>query len=119
MESTSAHCIRLRDRLRGGLMASIPDVTLNGHPEWRLPNNLNLSFRGVEGESMLLNLDMHGIAASSGSACTAGSLDPSHVLTAIGLSHDLAQGSLRLTVGRGTSDRDIDRVLDVLPPVVE
>jgi cysteine desulfurase len=72
----------------------------------------------VEGESLLLNLDMHGIAASSGSACTAGSLDPSHVLTAIGLSKELAQGSLRLTVGRGTTDAQVDRALEVLPPIV-
>ena len=119
METTAAHCARLRDRLHAGLMAAIPDVVLNGHPERRLPNNLNLSFRGVEGESLLLNLDMHGIAASSGSACTAGSLDPSHVLMAIGLAHDLAQGSLRLTVGRGTTDEQVNRVLDVLPPVVD
>ena len=119
LESTAVHCARLRDRLRDGLMAAIPDVTLNGHPEQRLPNNLNLSFRGVEGESLLLNLDMHGIAASSGSACTAGSLDPSHVLSAIALPRDLAQGSLRLTVGRGTTDAQVDRVLEILPPVVE
>ena len=118
LETVSAHCARLRKRLRDGLMAAIPDVTLNGHPDRRLPNNLNLSFPGVEGESLLLNLDMHSIAASSGSACTAGSLDPSHVLTAIGLSKELAQGSLRLTVGRGTTDAQVDRVLEVLPPIV-
>jgi len=118
MEGATAHATRLRDRLYQGLTREIPDVTLNGHPTERLPNNLNLSFRGVEGESLLLNLDMHGIAASSGSACTAGSLDPSHVLTAIGLPRELAQGSLRLTVGRGTSDAHIDRALAVLPPIV-
>ncbi len=118
LETTAAHCTRLRDRLRDGLLATVPDVTLNGHPTARLPNNLNVSFRGVEGESLLLNLDMHGIAASSGSACTAGSLDPSHVLTAVGLPHELAQGSLRLTVGRGTTVEQVDRVLGVLPPVV-
>ncbi len=119
MESTAAHCRRLRDRLREGITAAIADVSVNGHAEQRLPNNLNVSFRGVEGESLLLNLDMHGIAASSGSACTAGSLDPSHVLTAIGLPRDLAQGSLRLTTGRNTTDAQIDRVLAVLPPIVE
>lgn len=118
LASNAAHCARLRDRLRDGLMAAIPDVTLNGDPEQRLPNNLNLSFRRVEGESLLLNLDMHGIAASSGSACTAGSLDPSHVLSAIGLPRELAQGSLRLTVGRGTTDEQIERVLEILPGVV-
>lgn len=118
MESATAHSARLRDRLREGLSRAVPDVSLNGHPTERLPNNLNLSFRGVEGESLLLNLDMHGIAASSGSACTAGSLDPSHVLTAIGLARELAQGSLRLTVGRGTTDAHVDRALAVLPPTV-
>ena len=118
LESNAAHCARLRDRLRDGLMAAIPDVTLNGDPARRLPNNLNLSFRGVEGESLLLNLDMHGIAASSGSACTAGSLDPSHVLSAIGLPRELAQGSLRLTVGRGTTEAQVERVLAVLPGIV-
>jgi cysteine desulfurase len=118
MERAAAHCARLRDRLRDELARAISDVSLNGHPTERLPNNLNLSFRGVDGESLLLNLDMHGIAASSGSACTAGSLDPSHVLTALGLSRELAQGSLRLSVGRGTTDAHIDRALTVLPAVV-
>ena len=118
MEGAAAHCARLRDRLRDEIMRAIPDVSLNGHPAERLPNNLNVSFRGVDGESLLLNLDMHGIAASSGSACTAGSLDPSHVLTAMGLSRELAQGSLRLSVGRGTTDAHIDRALAVLPAVV-
>ncbi len=118
MESAASHCARLRDRLRDELARAIPDVSLNGHPTERLPNNLNLSFRGVDGESLLLNLDMHGIAASSGSACTAGSLDPSHVLTALGLSRELAQGSLRLSAGRGTTDAHIDRALTVLPAVV-
>lgn len=119
IDGFSARCRLLRDRLRDGLMSTLPDTTLNGHPSLRLSNNLNLSFRGVEGESILLNLDMHGIAASSGSACTAGSLDPSHVLTAIGLQRELAQGSLRLTLGRGTSEQQIERVLAVLPPIVE
>jgi len=118
MEGATAHCARLRDRLRDELTRAVPDVSLNGHPTERLPNNLNLSFRGVDGESLLLNLDMHGIAASSGSACTAGSLDPSHVLTALGLSRELAQGSLRLSVGRGSTDAHIDRALAVLPAVV-
>ncbi len=118
LESDARHYGRLRDRLYDGLLAQVPDVTLNGHPTERLPNNLNVSFRGVEGESLLLNLDMHGIAASSGSACTAGSLDPSHVLTAIGLPRELAQGSLRLSVGRGTTDEQADRVLGVLPATV-
>ncbi len=118
LESDARHYARLRDRLYDGLLAQVPDIALNGHPTERLPNNLNVSFRGVEGESLLLNLDMHGIAASSGSACTAGSLDPSHVLTSIGLPRELAQGSLRLSVGRGTTDEQADRVLGVLPATV-
>jgi len=118
LESDARHYARLRDRLYDGLLAQVPDIALNGHPTERLPNNLNISFRGVEGESLLLNLDMHGIAASSGSACTAGSLDPSHVLTSIGLPRELAQGSLRLSVGRGTTDEQADRVLGVLPATV-
>jgi len=118
LESDARHYARLRDRLYDGLLAQVPDIALNGHATERLPNNLNVSFRGVEGESLLLNLDMHGIAASSGSACTAGSLDPSHVLTSIGLPRELAQGSLRLSVGRGTTDEQVDRVLDVLPATV-
>lgn len=118
MESRARHCARLRDRLRDGLLAAVPDTIVNGHPTERLPNNLNVSFRGVEGETLLLTLDTQGICASSGSACTAGSLDPSHVLTAIGLTRDDAQGSLRLTVGRGTTDRHIDRALEVIPAAV-
>jgi len=117
-DAAVVHDARLRDRLRDEISAAIPHTVVNGHPTQRLPNNLNLSFRGVDGESLLLNLDMHGIAASSGSACTAGSLDPSHVLTAIGLDRSMAQGSLRLSVGRSTTDKQIDRVLGILPATV-
>ncbi len=109
----------LRDKLIRGIMEKIPEVTLNGHPTARLPNNVNIAIKYVEGESILLNLDMMGIAASSGSACTSGSLDPSHVLLAIGVPHALAHGSLRMTLGRQTTVSDIDRTIEVLPPIVE
>jgi cysteine desulfurase len=108
----------LRDRLAREILRRIPGSSLNGHRDLRLPNNANFCFAGVDGESMLLNLDMQGIAASSGSACTAGSIDPSHVLLALGLPRDLAVGSLRLSLGRSTTDAHIDRVLEVLPTVV-
>jgi cysteine desulfurase len=119
MESEGARLRALRDRLIAGVQAAIPASRLNGHPEQRLPNNTNFSFRGVEGESILLNLDMHGVAASSGSACTAGSIDPSHVLLALGLDPALAASALRLTLGRGTTDTHIDRVLEILPGVID
>ncbi|HTY13133.1 MAG TPA: cysteine desulfurase NifS [Candidatus Omnitrophota bacterium] len=109
----------LRDKLIKGIMDRIPDVYLNGHPSNRLPNNVNLSIKYIEGESILLNLDMMGIAASSGSACTSGSLDPSHVLLAIGVPHELAHGSLRMSLGKGTTETDIDRVIEALPPIVD
>lgn len=92
---------------------------MNGSRTERLPNNINVSIEFIEGESLLLNLDLKGIAASSGSACTSGSLDPSHVLLAIGLSHEVAHGSLRLTLGRDNTDADVDYVLETLPPIVE
>jgi cysteine desulfurase len=92
---------------------------LNGHPEKRLPGNVNVSLEFIEGESMLLLLDSLGICASSGSACTSGTLDPSHVLLAIGLPHEIAHGSLRLTLGEENTDEDVDRVLEELPKIVE
>jgi cysteine desulfurase len=110
---------RFRDRLIGGVLERIERSRLNGHPTERLPNNVNISFEFVEGESMLLSLDMEGIACSTGSACSSGSLEPSHVLLALGLSHQMAHGSLRFSLGRYTEERDIDRVLEVLPLVVE
>ena len=109
----------LRDKLMQGISAKIPDVKLNGHPTERLPGNVNFSIRYVEGESLLLNLDMKGIAASSGSACTSGSLDPSHVLLAMGLDHATAHGSLRLTLGMGNTEEDVDYFLEVFPSIVE
>ena len=109
---------KLRDRLIEGLM-EIDDVLLNGHREKRLPGNINVSFQYIEGESVLLSLDLQGVAASSGSACSSGSLDPSHVLSAIGLDHQTAHGSIRFSLGRGNTGEDIDYVLDIMPPIVE
>lgn len=114
-------CQRLashRDKLIKGLTA-LPDVSLNGHPQQRLPGNVNVSVERVEGESLILSLDMEGIAVSSGSACTSGSLEPSHVLMAMGLSHQRAHGSLRFTLGKSTSQEDIDYVLKVMPGIIE
>ena len=109
----------LRDKLIEGILAKIPEVRLNGHPTDRLPNNVNVSIRYIEGEGLLLLLDHMGIAASSGSACTSGSLDPSHVLLAIGLPHEIAHGSLRLTLSEENSSADVDYVLEQLPLIVE
>jgi len=109
----------LRDKLIAGIMAKVPDIKLNGHPTFRLPGNVNVSVIYVEGESLLLNLDMKGIAASSGSACTSGSLDPSHVLLAMGLDHATAHGSLRLTLGADNTEEDVDYFLEVFPAIVD
>ena len=117
-ESVYRHCLRLRDRIAEGLMDSVEDTHLNGHPTQRLPNNANICFEGVEGEPILLGLDFAGIAASSGSACSSASLEPSHVLTAIGRSAAQAQGSLRLSLGRDNTDEDVDYLLSVLPGLV-
>ena len=108
----------LRDRLIKGLMEQIDRVHLNGHPRARLPNNVNVSIDFVEGESMVLNLDLEGICASTGSACSSASLEPSHVLLATGVLPEQAHGSLRLTLGRWTIEEDIQRVLEVLPRIV-
>ncbi len=110
---------KLRDRLLNGIEERIPAVELNGHRTKRLPNNVNFCLRYIESESVLLWLDMNGIAASSGSACTSGSLDPSHVLLAMGVSHEAANGSLRLTLSELTTEQEIDYVLDVLPKIVQ
>ena len=111
--------IALRDDLISQLMGSIPYVKLNGHPIKRLPNNINLSFEFIEGESILLLLNELGYQCSSGSACTSGSLDPSHVLLGIGLSHEIAHGSLRITLGRENTKEDIDRFARDLPAIIE
>ena len=111
--------IAKRDRLIHGLLSALPRCRLHGDPVRRLPGNVNISFEGIEGESLLLMLDMKGICASSGSACTSGSLDPSHVLLAIGLPHAVAHGSLRLTLSEETTDEDVDYMLQVIPGVVQ
>lgn len=119
MEEEAKFQEKLRDRLIKEAREKIPEVYLNGHPKKRLPNNVNFSIRYIEGESILLNLDMLGIAASTGSACTSSSLEPSHVLLAIGLSHEIAHGSLRITLGRWTKEEDIDYLLENLPKIVQ
>jgi len=113
-----AHTKQLRDELINGIIENIPDAHLNGHHSKRLPNNANFSFAHVEGESLLLGLDLEGIAASSGSACTSASLEPSHVLMALGLSEELAQSSLRLTLGRDNTHEDVLKVLSLLTELV-
>ncbi|HHO75475.1 MAG TPA: cysteine desulfurase NifS [Deltaproteobacteria bacterium] len=116
--SESLRLTALRDRLIEGLLSSIEDSRLNGHPARRLAGNANISIAYIEGEAMLLSLDMQGIAASTGSACTSASMEPSHVLSAIGLPHELAHGSLRFSMGRSTTHQEIERVIDVLPSIV-
>jgi len=113
------HLKSLRDKLVKGVMDNIEHTIYNGHPEQRLPGNASFCFRFIEGESLLLNLDILGIAASSGSACTSGSLDPSHVLLAIGLPHEVAHGSLRFSLGMDNTEEDIDYVIEQLPKVIE
>ncbi|MBE6008557.1 MAG: cysteine desulfurase NifS [Lachnospiraceae bacterium] len=119
MDEEAERLTGLRDKLIKGILESIPFSRLNGHPEKRLPGNCNVSFEFIEGESMLLFLDMKGIYASSGSACTSGSLDPSHVLLAIGLPHEKAHGSLRISLGRDNTEEEVDMLINELPPIVE
>jgi cysteine desulfurase len=116
--TNTAHLCRLRDRLIEGVLDRIPDSELTGHPQDRLPHHASFLFHGIEGESLLLQLDMEGIAASSGSACTSGSLEPSHVILALGYPREQALGSLRLSLGKGNTDADVDLVLDRLPALV-
>ena len=117
-EWASAYITRLRDRVIHGIQERIEGVRLHGHPTRRLPNNVNVSFENVEGEPILLGLDFAGICASSGAACSSASLEPSHVLTAIGLPADLAQGSLRITVGKDNTDEEVDYLLETLADLV-
>ena len=119
MEENARRMTALRNRLMEGIEREIPYVKLNGHRTERLPNNVNYSIKFIEGESILLMLDMNGIAASSGSACTSGSLDPSHVLLALGLPHEIAHGSVRLTLGDDTTEEDVDYVIEVLKKTAE
>jgi len=120
-DAYNAFCSALRDRLWKGICSQIDDVALNGPPlaEGRLPNNLNVTIRGVQGETVLLSLDMGGVSASAGSACTTGNAEPSHVLLASGLDEAAARASLRLTVGRGNSEAEIDEAVDVMRETVE
>lgn len=117
-EEASEHCLRLREKLMRGIFDTIEGVRLNGHPEHRLPNNVNVSIEGVEGEPVLLGLDFAGVCASSGSACSSASLEPSHVLLAIGLTAEMAQSSLRITLGRDNTEKDVDYLLSILPDMV-
>jgi cysteine desulfurase len=119
LEANMQKMTALRDKLIAGVEERIPTVHLNGHRTRRLPNNVNFGIRYIESESILLMLDLKGIAASSGSACTSGSLDPSHVLLAMGISHEAANGSLRMTISEFTTEEEIDYVLEVLPPIVQ
>lgn len=112
------HLVPLRDKIIAETL-KLPHTRLNGHPTQRLPGTINISFEGVEGESLLLMLDLAGIAASSGSACTSGSLDPSHVLLSLGLSHDVAHGSLRLSLAEDITAEDADYIISSIPPVIE
>ena len=118
MEERTTKEAELRDYLIQRVLDEVPHTKLNGHPTKRLPNNANFSFRFIEGESLLIMLDMKGICASSSSACTSGSLDPSHVLLAIGLPHEIAHGSLRLTLSEDTTKEDIDYTVDKLVEII-
>ena len=117
MAERTAKEIEVRDYLINRILTEIPNCRLNGDPVKRLPNNCNFSFEFIEGESLLIMLDMKGICASSGSACTSGSLDPSHVLLAIGLPHEIAHGSLRMTLSEETTMEDVDFVVDKLKDI--
>ncbi|MCL2564574.1 MAG: cysteine desulfurase NifS [Defluviitaleaceae bacterium] len=118
MAGESVRVRKLRDKIIDGILESVPNSQLNGHRDKRLPGNANISFDYVEGESILLMLDMKGIAASSGSACTSGSLNPSHVLMALGLPHEKAHGSLRVSAGRYNTDEDADKLIAEIGPIV-
>lgn len=119
IESEAKRIKPLRDKLEKGILKSILEVKVNGDPDNRMFNTLNVCIKHIEGEGILINLDFEGICASSGSACTSGSLEPSHVLLAMGIPADLAHGSLRMSLGKYTSDKEIDKVLAALPPIVE
>lgn len=119
IEKKRKHLIKLREKCIEGIMDKIPDTILNGDKEKRLPGNVNVCFRYIEGESILLMLDQLGICASSGSACTSGSLEPSHVLLAIGLKHEVAHGSLRLSFSKDNTEKEVEYLLEVLPGIVE
>jgi cysteine desulfurase len=119
MPEESVRITALRDRLINGIETRISHIKLNGPRINRPPGNGNFSFEFVEGESLLLMLDMKGCRASSGSACSSGSLDPSHVLTALGIPHEKAQGSVRFTIGKYNTEQEIDEVVEILAPIIE
>jgi cysteine desulfurase len=119
MQEIEERLLRLKQRLRSGITERIPDITINGHPADSLANTLNVSFHGAEGEAVLLYLDLQGIALSTGSACSSGSLEPSHVLLATGVGPELAHGSIRFSMGRETTEDEVDYVLEVLPVVIK
>jgi len=119
LEANNQRIAALRDRLIKGVLESIDDIELTGHPTNRLPNSASFVFKYIEGESILLNLDLAGVCASSGSACTSGATEPSHVLLAMGIPHEVAHGSLRLTLGRENTQEDVDYILDTLPGIVQ
>jgi cysteine desulfurase len=119
MDRNRTSVLNLKKKLKDGIQSQIPDIRLNGHPEDCLPNTLNVSFDGAEGEAILLYMDLEGIAVSTGSACSSGSLDPSHVLLATGLEAERAHGSIRFSLGRDNTEADVDYVLDKLPRIIE
>lgn len=119
LDQYGSHTSVLRNRLRTGLLERIPGIKINGHPEKILPNTLNVSFPGAEGEAILLHLDMLGVDASTGSACASASLDPSHVLLATGLGPELAHGSIRFSFGKYNTAEEVDYILEYFPPVIE
>lgn len=119
MKKESARLTKLRDKLIKNILKKIPDARLNGHPKKRLPNNINFSFSFIEGESIVIELDFYGIAASTGSACSSPKLEPSHVLLACGLKHQEAHGSLRLSLGRWTTEKEINYLMKILPGIIK
>ena len=119
LAADTARMAALRDRLEAGILSSVPRTVVNGAGSARVPNTTNIAFEGVEAESLLIGLDLEGIAVSTGSACSSGTLEPSHVLRAMGLPHGRVQSSIRFSLGASTTDDEIDRVLAVVPPVVQ
>jgi cysteine desulfurase len=119
MKNENEFVKRLRDLFYEKVTKAIPRLILNGHPDERLAGHLNLSFVGIEGEALLLSLDLKGVAASSGSACTSGSLDPSHVLAAMGLKPEFARASIRFTLGKDNTEEDVDYTVSILPEIVQ
>ena len=119
MEEKTKKLVKLRDRIIDGILETVPYTRLNGHRTERLPNNTSFCFRYIEGESLLLSLDMMGYVVSSGSACTSGSLDPSHVLLGIGLPHEIAHGSLRASLSEFTTEEEVDSFINAVGPIVQ